>query len=111
MISCRAHMGLTDWLIDFCANVIRTLGYTGIFVLMFFESMYVPVPSFAVMPFVGYVAYRVADHQIESGPTFWAGVLVGALGGLAGSITTYYFGRWAGPAGVRRWGRYVGLVD
>jgi membrane protein DedA with SNARE-associated domain len=103
-------MGLTEKIIEFCADLITRLDYLGIFILMFFESMYVPVPSFAVMPFVGFVAHRVADGKVDKGPDFWLGVLVGALGGIAGSLTTYYFGKWAGPVGVKKWGRYGGLV-
>jgi len=104
-------MHLTERIIEFCADLITNLGYVGIFILMFCESMYVPVPSFAVMPFVGYVAHELAEGKRPNAPEFWLGVLVGVLGGLAGSLSTYYFGRWAGPAGVRRWGRYAGLVE
>ena len=103
-------MGLTKHIVELCAEIITKMGYTGIFILMFCESMYVPVPSFAVMPFVGFVAAEVAEGRRPNGPDFWTGVIVGALGGLAGSLSTYYFGRWAGAAGVRKWGRYGGLV-
>jgi len=103
-------MGLTEHIIEFCAKLITDLGYTGIFILMFFESMYVPIPSFAVMPFVGFVAHRLYDGKVPNAPEFWPGVAVGALGGLAGSLTTYFFGKWAGPKGVRKWGRYAGLI-
>jgi membrane protein DedA with SNARE-associated domain len=103
-------MGLTKLVVEFCANLITQLGYTGIFILMFFESMYVPIPSFAVMPFVGFAAHELANGKRPGAPEFWLGVVVGALGGLAGSLTTYYFGWWAGPVGVRKWGRYAGLI-
>lgn len=103
-------MGLTEHIVQFCADLITQLGYTGIFILMFFESMYVPIPSFAVMPFVGFVARELHDGKRPNAPEFWLGVAVGALGGLAGSLTTYYFGKWAGPKGVRKWGRYAGLI-
>ncbi len=103
-------MGLTERIVEFCASLIIRLDYIGIFILMFCESMYVPIPSFAVMPFVGFVAHEVADGKRAHAPDFWLGVIVGALGGLAGSLTTYYFGRWAGPVGVRKWGRYAGLI-
>jgi membrane protein DedA with SNARE-associated domain len=104
-------MGLTEKIIELCSSLITTFGYTGIFVLMFFESMYVPVPSEAVMPFVGMVAHQVVTGTRTEGPDFWLGVIVAAIGGLGGSLATYYFGRWAGPVGVRRWGRYGGLVE
>src|SRR5205823_6283123 len=81
------------------------------FILMFCESTYFPVPSEAVMPFVGIVAAEVAEGRRPSGPDFWLGVVDGAIGGLGGSLASYYFGRWAGPVGVRRWGKYAGLVE
>ena len=101
----------SEMIIDFCSNLITTTGYVGIFILMFCESTYFPVPSEAVMPFVGLVAAQVARGERPSGPEFWLGVIVGALGGLGGSLATYYFGRWFGPVGVRKWGRYAGLVE
>lgn len=104
-------MHLTEMILDVCSKVIVDFGYVGIFVLMFFESMYVPVPSEAVMPFVGIVAYEVSVNERPSGPEFWLACVVAALGGLAGSLTTYYFGKWAGPVGVRKWGKYGGLVE
>ncbi|MBI3723562.1 DedA family protein [bacterium] len=107
------QLHLTQTIIDFCADVIRRLGYPGIFLLMVCESMYVPIPSFAVMPFVGFVAHRVAngDPAFEGCPTFWLGLLAAVLGGLVGSLLTYYFGLFAGPVGVRKLGPYVGLIE
>src|SRR5437870_1754641 len=98
-------MHLSERIIEFCSDVITKTGYGGIFVLMFAESTYFPVPSEAVMPFVGLVAAKmVADGQPEAGAAFfWLGVIVAAVGGLGGSLSTYYFGRWAGPVGVRKW--------
>jgi membrane protein DedA with SNARE-associated domain len=103
-------MGLTQFIVERCADLINSLGYVGIFILMFFESTYVPIPSFAVMPFVGFVAHEVFLGTRKSGPDFWLGILAGVLGGLCGSVTTYFLGRWAGPVTVKKWGRYGGLV-
>jgi membrane protein DedA with SNARE-associated domain len=103
-------MHLTQAIVDFCAELISKTGYIGIFILMFCESMYIPVPSEAVMPFVGFLAWQASTGARAEAPDFWIGVAVGVLGGIGGSLTTYYFGKWAGPVGVRKWGRYGGLV-
>lgn len=103
-------MGLTHAIVEFCADLITKLGYLGIFILMFGESMYVPIPSFAVMPFVGFVAHEVALGNRKAGPDLWLGLVAAVLGGLAGSLATYYFGKWAGEVTVKKWGRYMGLV-
>src|SRR5438093_523453 len=103
-------MHLTEHIVKFCADLIENLGYVGIFILMFFESTYVPIPSFAVMPFVGFVAHEVALGSRPAGPALLLGVIVGALGGLAGSIATYFLGMRAGEVTVKKWGRYAGLL-
>jgi membrane protein DedA with SNARE-associated domain len=96
---------MTELLIHYCRAVIEALGYPGIFVLMFAESTWIPLPSFAVMPFVGFSAS-------QGGPLdYTTGIIVGAAGGLAGSLTTYAIGYFGGPAGVRKIGRYAGLDE
>jgi membrane protein DedA with SNARE-associated domain len=96
---------MTEAFIQFCRHVIEALGYPGVFVLMFGESMWFPIPSFAVMPFVGFSASQGGPNALA----YWPGIVVGAAGGLAGSLTTYAIGYFGGPAGVRRLGGYVGL--
>jgi membrane protein DedA with SNARE-associated domain len=103
------QLHLTERIIDFCADFITRLGYTGIFLLMFAESTYVPMPSFAVMPFVGFVAHQIYKGTRTEGPEFWLGILSGVVGGLCGCLATYYLGLWAGPAGVKKIGRYAGV--
>ena len=43
------------WLTTFAVRVIESGGYAGLTLLMTAESMVLPVPSEAVMPFAGYV--------------------------------------------------------
>ena len=35
----------------------------------------------------------------------------GTAGDVAGSYLAWAVGRWAAPAAVRRWGRYLSLTD
>ena len=81
----------------------RAIGYVGVFLLMTAESMVLPVPSEAVMPFAGFT--------IAEGTLSWAGVIVTAtLGSIVGSLIGYAIGKFGGRPFVTRFGRYL-LLD
>ncbi len=76
---------LIETLTGIIIHLISSSGYLGIFVLMFLESVFVPIPSEVTMPFSGFLA---ASGQLS----FILVVLVGAFANLAGSIVGYYIG-------------------
>jgi membrane protein DedA with SNARE-associated domain len=93
-------MGLTSGLVDFAVDVIESLGYVGVFVLMTLESMVAPIPSEGVMPFAGFLVHR---GEMD----LWLVSIVATLGSLLGSGLSYLIGlKWGRPF-VDRWGRYV----
>ena len=49
-------------IIEWIISLMSTSGYFGLFVLMILESMIVPIPSEAVMPFAGFL---VADGKFN----------------------------------------------
>lgn len=80
---------LTDPIVEFATNVVADLGLPGIFVLMFFESACIPIPSEATMLFAG---FNVSEGEYS----LLAITLVGSLANLAGSWLAYavgYYGR------------------
>ncbi|MFN2611876.1 MAG: DedA family protein [Solirubrobacterales bacterium] len=80
---------LTEPLVNFCTDVIGSIGYAGIFLLMVLESACVPIPSEATMLFAG---FKVHDHDLVLVGVITAGV----LGNLVGSWIAYaagYYGR------------------
>lgn len=89
-------------------NVIEFMGYPGIALVMFVENLFPPIPSELVMPFAGFL---VAEGQFS----FWAAVLAGTTGSVAGALVIYYIGMWANEplirAFVRRYGRYFMLSE
>jgi membrane protein DedA with SNARE-associated domain len=88
------------WLTAFAVRVIESGGYAGLTLLMTAESMVLPVPSEAVMPFAGYV--------VSTGDMTWAGaILASSLGSLAGSWLSYLMGRHGVLPIVERYGKYV----
>ena len=80
---------ITDTLVNFATDVVRDLGLPGVFVLMFFESACIPIPSEATMLFAGFNVHK-GEYSL------FASTAVGSLANLAGSWLAYavgYYGR------------------
>jgi membrane protein DedA with SNARE-associated domain len=89
-----------SWLAGFAVDVLSATGYPGLFLLMMGESMVLPIPSEAVMPFAGYL--------VSTGGMSWAGaILASSLGSLAGSYASYLMGKHGLLPLVLRYGKYV----
>jgi len=84
-------------------KIISFLGYGGVFILMAFESMILPVPSELVMPFAGFLA-------AEGSMNFYLVVLFSSFGSLSGSLLFYYVGKYGGNKLVKLYGKYL-LLD
>jgi len=94
---------LTEAISHFAIQVLETTGYAGAALLMALESMIAPVPSEAVMPFVGFL---VADGK-------WGlaqAILATSAGSLMGSLVSYLMGYYGGRPFVLKVGRYL-LLD
>jgi membrane protein DedA with SNARE-associated domain len=87
-------------IINFIVETVGSLGYTGIFIMMFLESSFFPFPSEVVMIPAGYLAYK-GEMNI------YLVVLFGVLGSLAGALFNYYFAIKLGRAFLMRYGKYI----
>jgi membrane protein DedA with SNARE-associated domain len=94
---------LTQFISDFAIRCLDTAGYAGAAFLMALESMIAPIPSEAVMPFVGFL---VADGKWSLG----LAVLATSTGSLVGSLASYYMGFYGGKPLVLKVGKYL-LLD
>lgn len=83
-------------------NFISSLGYWGLFIGMAIESANVPLPSELILPFGGYL---VSIGRLQ----FVQAAMAGTLGGIAGSIFSYFIGRWGGRPFLLKYGRYIGI--
>ncbi len=81
-------------------QIIATLGYGGVGLLMAFESAGVALPSEIIMPFAGYLV-------LSGRFTLFGAALAGALGCLAGSLGAYWISAVLGRAWLERYGRYI----
>ncbi len=94
---------MIEWLTNILTTIVITIGYPGIAILMALESMIAPVPSEAVMPFVGYL--------ISQGKfSFLTAAIVSAVGCLIGGLVSYFMGKYGGSLLVKKVGKYL-LLD
>ena len=76
---------ITAAISEFAVKCLETTGYAGAGMLMALESMIAPVPSEAVMPFVGFL---IADGKWN----LWGGIAATSVGSIVGSLLSYLMG-------------------
>jgi len=91
---------LLSSIINFIVETVSSLGYFGIFIMMFLESSFFPFPSEVVMIPAGYLASK-GEMNI------YLVLLFGILGSLAGALFNYYFAIKLGRAFLLRYGKYI----
>lgn len=69
----------------FLTELISSMWYTGIFIAMFVENLFPPIPSELIMPFAGYLVYTGQFN-------FWLTVFAGWLGTGMGTLPLYSIG-------------------
>jgi membrane protein DedA with SNARE-associated domain len=91
---------ITEKISEIAVKILDSTGYKGAAFLMALESMIAPVPSEAVMPFVG---FQVADGRWN----FWLAVLATSIGSIIGSLLSYLMGYYGGKPLVLKVGKYL----
>lgn len=91
---------ITETITSIATNILDKTGYTGAAGLMVLESMIAPVPSEAVMPFVG---FQVAEGKWN----LWLAIAATSLGSILGSLLSYWMGLYGGKPLVLKIGRYL----
>lgn len=92
---------MTTFLSNLVTEIIKDLGYPGVFFLMTLESVNIPIPSEVVMPFSGFLALQGTFN-------FWAVAAAGTLGNVAGSLLSYYLAEWI--LAIREKSRFLHLL-
>ena len=87
---------IVHWIVE----TVGTMGYAGIFIMMFLESSFFPFPSEVAMIPAGYLASR-GDMSLV------AAFLAGAGGSLAGALFNYILGHRLGRPFLVKYGKYL----
>ncbi len=89
-------------MIEWFTEIVKAVGYEGIFILMVFESLGIPIPSEAVVTFAGFL---VSENYFD----FWNVIVVSTLANLVGSLISYYIGYVYGEPFIIKYGKYIHL--
>jgi len=91
---------IVNWIVD----TVGSLGYIGIFIMMFLESSFFPFPSEVVMIPAGYLASK-GEMSLS------LAIAVGILGSLAGALFNYFLAVKFGRVFLLRYGKYLFLKE
>ncbi len=89
---------------QYLVDSIGSMGYLGIFLLMFLESTFFPFPSEIIMIPAGYLAYQGEMN-------LYMVVLVGILGSVTGALLNYYLAMHLGRKIILRYGKYFFIKE
>ena len=95
-------MNLIEMINEWILALISSSGYLGIFLAMFVEGIFTPIPSELIMPFAGYLA---STGELN----FVLVIIVGSVGAAGGSTIAYLVGKKLGRPFIERYGRFIGL--
>ena len=90
-------------MVGWLENIVLTVGYPGVFFTVALESFFTPIPSEALMPFLGYMAYR-GELSI-----YWT-IIIATLGSYIGTLPFHiigYLGKDSIERFLRKYGKYL----
>lgn len=91
-------------IVNFIVETVGSLGYIGIFIMMFLESSFFPFPSEIVMVPAGYLAYK---GQMN----IYIAIFAGIAGSLAGALFNYFLAVKYGRKFLIKYGRYFFIKE
>jgi membrane protein DedA with SNARE-associated domain len=91
---------ILELVMAFIHQVIDTMGYAGIALLMAIESANIPLPSEFILPYAGFM---VQQGQLN----FHLAALAGAIGCVLGSVPSYWLGYYGGRRFLHRYGKWL----
>lgn len=101
-------VGILNAINAWAQEIIRTLGYPGLGLVMFLENVFPPIPSELVLPLAGWLT-------LDGTFTMLGVTVVGAIGSVAGALFFYGLGKWFDESRVRyllrRFGKWFLLSE
>ena len=91
-------------IVDFIVQTVGSLGYIGIFIMMFLESSFFPFPSEVVMIPAGYLVFK-GEMNI------YIVILCGIAGSLSGALFNYFLAVKFGRKFLIKYGKYFFIKE
>ena len=86
-------------IIDWLVNAISTIGYPGVFISVFLESFFAPIPSEIILPFSGFVASTGKMDLVFV-------MVIATVAAYLGSLPFYFIGKWGERPVINFIGKY-----
>lgn len=83
-------------MLNWITNIISSLSYWGIALLMLLENIFPPIPSEVIMPLAGFTAQQGQLNLLFV-------ILAGTVGSILGALPWYYIGKQVGERRLRQW--------
>ena len=96
----RRQKGHSLFVEDWIFQVISTLGYLGLALLLIAENLFPPIPSEVVLPLAGFVVGRGDLGFLQA-------LLASTTGSVVGALILYALGRYGGRGLVLRYGSWL----
>lgn len=90
--------------INYIVELVGAWGYMGIFIMMFLESTFMPVPSEIVMIPAGYLAFKGEMN-------LYLVIIIGSFGALGGAMFNYFLAKRFGKPLLLKFGKYFFFDD
>ena len=90
-------------MVEWLTNLMNSLGYLGIGISVFFETIFPPIPSAFIQPFAGFVASRTEQ-------TLFLTILSATIGSYLGTLPFYLLGIWGEKSVykfLKKYGKYL----
>ena len=91
-------------IVDFIVNAVESLGYIGIFIMMFLESSFFPFPSEVAMIPAGLLAAQGKMSLVLA-------IMIGLLGSLCGALFNYFLAVKFGRGFLIKYGKYFFIKE
>lgn len=96
---------MLEGLVAMLESLITSLGPPAMFLAMFIETIFPPIPSELIMPLGGYVAY--VNNQGYAG--LLAMIIAGSMGSTLGAIVIYEIALHGGRRLILKYGKRLGV--
>ncbi|RUR75957.1 DedA family protein [Chlorogloeopsis fritschii PCC 9212] len=83
-------------MLNWITNIISSIGYLGIALLMVLENIFPPIPSEVIMPLAGFTVQQGKLNLLLV-------ILAGTVGSVLGALPWYYIGKRVGEKRLRQW--------
>lgn len=74
-------------IVNWMTEIMESLGYLGVFIAVFLETIFPPIPSAFIQPFSGFVASRTSQSLVLI-------IIAASLGSYLGTLPFYFLGVW-----------------